>query len=375
LSRNNIDKIILLILLFLSPFVQSDNTDSYYADIIVVIPNWVAIFSSFIRWLIFVYILVRVIQKYSRCSSYFTKYNFLFSLFYFVPLIYSIITFTEVLRHFGLFLFSLVLPLFLTMVLDLNKQVFKQIGWIVIFLVFINYYVSFGLISLGYRFQGALVNPNLYSVLALFWLLLLLSKDIVSILDSVVILLLSGSIIFSGSRNGLIGLIIILLFYVFNKMNIKLIIFIVLFIFLSNTYFSDYYSRYTDMMNLIDSSGRGEIWELASRYISLNFFLGNGLDSPEILLGTGNVHNSYVRYLLTMGVPIGAFAISILMFFLFFQICDNHLNRNKPLGIFFLIFLVSSFGEDFFVGFGSSIFICINLTIAYISLEEKNNQT
>lgn len=99
---------------------------------------------------------------------------------------------------------------------------------------------------------------------------------------------------------------------------------------------------------------------------------GYGMNSPIELLGTGNIHNCYVRYFFTMGIFFGCLT---LLFYIIF-VCSVYFKKNIPSSLvgFLIAFAFANYGEDFFVGVGSSIFICFNIVLGLIFYFQQKNK-
>jgi hypothetical protein len=93
--------------------------------------------------------------------------------------------------------------------------------------------------------------------------------------------------------------------------------------------------------------------------------LGYGMNAPLELIDTGNIHNCYVRFLLTMGYPFTILTLLCLLILILFVAKDKKV--PKPLVGFLFGYILANYGEDFFVGVGSSMFIYVVMTIGLIS--------
>jgi hypothetical protein len=256
---------------------------------------------------------------------------------------------------------------------DNGEYLLKAMKSVIGFTFLISIFASYKAILVGYRFQGVLCNANTYGITATFWITILLirSKNIgLSNKDVLLAFLIFITIILSGSRSSVIASLLILL-YTFSN-NLKLITgfaFCIFLLVLSIDYFTSLdfiFSRFENLSNSAVESGRAEIWKNAFSYISLNYN-GYGMDAPFLLLGTGNVHNCYIRFLLTMGFFFSIVTIFFylrLLLILFFKKVEV---LPRSLKAFMLAFALSNYAEDFFVGLGSSMLIYLAIIIGFIS--------
>jgi O-antigen ligase len=208
----------------------------------------------------------------------------------------------------------------------------------------------------------------MYGISAAFWLALLQLNSNKSYWNLTLSGILLLTIILSGSRGAFVAGFLVMLFSYLSHAR-KIIIGTV--IFLGLLYTASFYlnfdyllGRFTTIADSASSSGRLEIWDLAFQYIDTSLW-GQGMDAPLELLNTGNVHNSYIRYLLTMGYVYGSLAIAIFVLLLFAVLMDRKIPR--ALVGFFIGYALACYGEDFFVGVGSSIFIYMMILIGLIN--------
>ena len=123
-------------------------------------------------------------------------------------------------------------------------------------------------------------------------------------------------------------------------------------------------NRFNNISQSAKESGRKEIWDKAFQVNKMNP-LGNGMNAPLELIDTGNIHNCYVRFLLTMGYPFTILTLLCLLILILFVAKDKKV--PKPLVGFLFGYILANYGEDFFVGVGSSMFIYVVMTIGLIS--------
>ncbi|KQK27501.1 O-antigen ligase family protein [Chryseobacterium aquaticum] len=367
--KNKIIGFLILVLFLIAPFIQSDTSDESQPDILLSIPPFISVVAFYFRWFIFLFLALYFLLYTKFLKKFITKYNILFFLFYLFPFLYSLVTLTDVPRYFSLLFFGFFLPIVITSEMKDNEGYFKFVNLqnVVLFFISLSIIVSYKTVLSGLRFQGMLGNANMYGISAVFWMSLIqLCKK--TKFNLVLTILIFITIVLSGSRGSLLaGIVVIFLSYsnYIKKLLLGSVLVLSTFAIISNFLNLDFIlNRFDNISESAKESGRQEIWDKAFLYVNMNP-LGNGMNAPLELVGSGNVHNCYVRFLLTMGYP---FTIITLLFFaliIFFAWKDKKVPR--PLVGFLIGYVLANFGEDFYVGIGSSMFIYVILTIGLIS--------
>lgn len=370
----------LLILLFIIiPFIQSDTSESLLVDSISSVPPIISQISGYLRWGLFIFFCIATfINKDYLLNFQFNHISII--LFFFIPFTYSLVTFSDTVRYFSLLIFITLLPIYISSQLgkvDINK--FFKILSIAVYVVFcISLVIGMKGILHGFRFYGSLNNPNLYSVIATFWIaILLINNDQLPLkrINIVVAILIFITIILSGSRSGFVAS-ICLFFITFMKSTkyivvIGLTILLLLFLLAQFIDISFMMDRFMSVSDAAANSGRKEVWDKAINYIQMDKW-GYGMNAPTELLGTGNVHNCYVRFLFTMGIFFGCLTI---LFYVIFVI-STFFKKNVPNSLigFLIGYALANYGEDFFVGIGSAVFICFSFVLGLIYYFQLNNE-
>lgn len=386
-----LNSVILIILFSITPFIQSA-TDVGIAKRLSInlLPPEISSFAGNLRWIIYALLILIFLNK---IQKYFTKVEHAYlmvSAFYLVQLVYAFGTQTDLFRYVGLFILSIVLPFFIYLTFS-NENTFLLIKYlrIITYLLIVgSVIINIQMIFNGYRFQGFSNNPNLYGVTAIFWLSILLipsngSHTRILNLNNTFIVILLITIFLSGSRNALVGVFIVLIFQ--YRSNLKksvfpLIVFGGLGYYLSGIENLNFIvDRYLNISNAIGDTGRNIAWEKAMNNINQTLLWGNDMNAPLRILNTGNVHNCYLRFLLSMGLIFTIF--SFVFYGRYIRIILSRKYRVVPPSLiaFIVAFTIMNFGEDFFVGMGSSViiyfFMIIGLISFYISdsLNSNNN--
>lgn len=370
-------------LFFVIPFVQTATISRFreFSDVSV-LPDFVVTLAGTFRWVFIVTAFFFVVFSLKKIPG--KLFFFIYIIFfYLVQFLYSLVSFSELAVYTVLLVESVTIPVFVFFVLKDYGIRYRLLLHIILFFILISIYLNFGTSSLGFRFIGFLNNPNLYGIIALFWLSILLissydTSRFERIIRQVLIILCIATIILTQSRNALIGLFVILIFTYFRDWT-KWGLFICIFVFVI-FFFNSFLSIYFDIDRLLDfegaafNSGRANFWENAIKYIRLDPLWGYGMDACEKLLNTGNVHNNYLRYLFTMGTVFS----SVIFVSLYLFVVGLLRNRNDFPGSllgFIISFIIANYGEDYFVGPGSAslvvFFISIGICMYYI---ERNTR-
>ena len=382
--KNPFISLVIILLFIVSPFVQSDTSDETQPDLFFYLPPIISQIAFYLRWVLVVILSINTILNFNKFRINFTFVNKSFFLFYLFPLMYALVTFTDLTRYLFILIFVFLVPISISIEYNKYSSFFnKWFTFSIIFLLAISYLVSFNSITSQVRFQGVFSNSNSYSISACFWLTILLvekGKIKFNLLKKVLTLFLLISIFLSGSRIALLFSVFIILFHFISDIKnlLKIVIaFIIISYFAINNLNLDFVlDRFLNVANSAEESGRKEIWDSAFSYIQYNK-MGYGMNAPDELLKTGNVHNCYIRFLITMGYP---FTIAMMIIY-FILICKllfvKKIRIPKALIGFFIAYAFANSGEDYFAGLGSSMFIyiliLIGITSSFIVLNQTNN--
>lgn len=363
-----------LLLISVTPFVQS-STDQDLANTfsVNVLPTFIPPIMSAIRWISFIFTIILLLLNVKFFLKIISTY-YLITVFYFIQLSYAIVTLTEIGRYFSLTLFATTVPFFVFYTLYHNKKTIKYSTYVIYFLTLFSILFNYKMILSGQRFTGFSNNSNLYAITAMFWLVILIINKNKSILNTVFIMLILISIFFTGSRNGFVGLILIL--FLQYKNNTKVLIsggitlVLLLFIALSFVDISFVTDRLSNIGNSTSDSGRDIFWDPAIHLIKSDPWWGYGMDANLKLVGTHNIHNVYLRYLLNMGVFFTLLSFGFYFLFVLKILCKHKIIPGALLG-FLIAFTLNNFGEDFLVGIGSSIIVYFMFIIGFIVFHLK----
>lgn len=293
---------------------------------------------------------------------------------YFILVFWSLFTFSEQIRYLTIFFSILLCPVGLSYVIeriDLNKFS-KSIIVILSLLLFFSVIYSILNYPTHPRVSGMHNNPNLMGM----WLVSLLAialyfeqfidKKIILIFFAVVTVL----VIFSGSRLSFAAFFIVLipLIFKYKVLSLLALVFTVVYVF-SVGVSLDF--RVLDMSSAVSDSGRIHIWSRAFQCISSEPLIGHGMLGAENCVNIGNVHNSYLRLAVMLGLPL---TIIFLTSFLFFIVKVFFSPVNKYLKCYFLTLPVLFFAEDYVVGFASPFFPFLIFMLALYLFDLKQSK-
>lgn len=293
-------------------------------------------------------------------------------LIYFLLFVFSLVSFSDVLRYILLFLIIITYPVIIEVLMNDKGVKFIPLiikAYILISLLFCIANFSF------YRFNGMLGNPNIFAAVLLFQSFILLSfnkinedKNIDLFLFIILILMIG-----SGSRSSILFYLSSYLFFIVKYRKKYLFFIIPVFIFsvhriiiLEPHYFDRVMELFEGVSAIAKSSGRSDFWYIVAQKILQKPYIGYGMNAPIDVVGSGNIHNSYLRLALMIGVPLTFF----IMILLSISLLLSFINKNNCFFIL-LSFCMISFGEDFLVGIGSA---CLFFFLFSFHLENKINQ-
>ena len=221
--------------------------------------------------------------------------------------------------------------------LNKGKEFYKMLiylGAVILLFGFVLKFVSPGIVTREGRYEGVFGNPNGLGIFSLlFFLLFAVINDLHPDLfvrreKTIVYGAIIVSIILSGSRGSLFGILIYFIFSYFYKMSPFLGSFVVIVFIAAYSYISANLvgvinslglENYLRINTLEEASGRFVAWRFTWEHIQENFWIGRGFEYTTYLFSIpknvaylqalghiGNVHNSYLTLWLDTGL-IGLF--------------------------------------------------------------------
>ncbi|EIZ1007322.1 O-antigen ligase family protein [Vibrio vulnificus] len=357
-------------LVFIAPLIHVAGYDNpFFLNARLALPSYLSTFFSWLLYLVYMLFIFFSINKLERIFDWNLSVK-IFPLFlsYGILFVFSIASFSDVSRYALLAIMIVIVPSVVYFLLNREDEYVKIIKKYSMFYVLFSFVFVVLNYNPGMRSTGMLGNPNIFSATLLFHLAFLLEySNRIRIIryNYVIITIITAMIFMSGSRSALlVALLILLPSLLKNKFHFSIIItfiLVLLFYFGSNE-LEFLISRFSidSYENVASQSGRSAIWERAVYYIKQDYLVGWGMDSPQKLLDTGNVHSSYYRIMLMIGIPLSILSFAFMFSFVLFISFSRNISE---LNIFIVSFFLLSLGEDFLVGIGSAMFYYFIISI------------
>ena len=295
---------------------------------------------------------------------------------YFILLFWALVTANDYVRYFVIFLSVLLCPIGLLYVIEETDFKFfsKSVFYTFCLFVFLSVVYSFLNYATHPRVSGIHNNPNLMGI----WLISLLTvalylKDYIN--RSVFFLFLvvvSVLIILTGSRLAFAALFIMYtpIFLKFKFFSFLSLAFLIAY-FLGNGNSLDMGFRAIEIGSAVSDSGRSLIWDRAIECINTELLVGHGMGGAESCVKIGNVHNSYLRIAVMLGIPL-----AILFFLSYFFFLAKVLTTpvNVFIKLYFIGLPIAFFAEDYLVGFASPFFPFFLFMLALLLFDLKKRK-
>ncbi|WP_180032144.1 O-antigen ligase family protein [Acinetobacter sp. YH12245] len=275
---------------------------------------------------------------------------------YLILFFWSIVDANDQIRYFLIMMSVIFCPMSLYYFFNkINFSLFsKYLILFSFFIIIISTIFSYLNYGNNPRISGIHNNPNLMGMwlVSLLTIILYFQEYIKKYIILIIITCTSILVLLTGSRLAFCVLLLILIpFFVKNKI-VTFIFFIVsLIYFLFGGDFINF--RSVEVGSAVSDSGRIDIWEKAFICIQNEPFVGNGMLGAQNCVHSGNVHNSYLRVLVMLGIPL-----TLLFFIMYFYFIFKAAISSANIYIkFYLIGLpILFFAEDYIVGFASPFF-------------------
>jgi|GEM_PF-4043655 len=356
---------LLIVLLFFATFVTCSGDNDTYTDTVYLLPQGFELFASIIRWSMVSLIAIIVALAFKHYLRFFSAGIVLLFLFTFLLAIRTFGTYA-CLKFFVYGVMVIVIPLFSADIM--NRISLKRITQTMLYLcllweviaILTPLYSGSNIIFEG-RYRWFTGNPNSFAVIAIFWVswgLIGFAYQRFVFLSMTVMLIGCAELVLTGSRNGMVGLSLIILFFLFRfRVSLKNVIFLFFYCISIAIIFylhSDIVSRFISVISAVDDTGRGERWGFVLSILQEYPWTGIGeeaLYAMNVMIYSS--HNSYLSILLCCGIPLGAIVIMcfLLAFFLLFtkKVASEYVIAQYILWGTLLAFCVMSFGECFVV--------------------------
>lgn len=358
-----------LVLFLVAPFVMSfqneELADRLYARML---PSIVTDLADLIRWISFTFLAIFAIIKLQSRTVLFsiTLPVWFLGGFYFIQLLYALIDGTDILRFSLLTVLSIFIPPSISYMLVKRPKNLQYFVYLILFFIVLSVLLNGHLIFSGIRFFGFMNNPNAYGISTVFWMVIILIAERNRVISRKVFLfvfiLILITMLFSGSRNGMIGILFVVLLNYFTMAkrfaSILLLSGLAVLLIAYLVDLSFVIERFLNIYDSFQDSGRTDIWQRAYYAIEQNIWWGNGMDANDRIANTGNMHNCYIRFVLNMGL---LFTISAMLFYLGSIMSTLKYRKSIPLVLvaYLMSYAFMNIGEDLFVGIGSSAYIYI----------------
>lgn len=275
---------------------------------------------------------------------------------YLILFFWSVVTNSDQLRYLIILLSIFLCPI--GIFYNIKKINFKRLAKSTVFslsiLIFFSVLYSYLNLPELSRVSGIHNNPNLMGMWLVSSLAVILyfseyiNKKIILFLVFLIMIL----VLFSGSRLAFIVLLILLIPFIFKYKFSALIIFFIGILYLVST--GDETSfRAVEVGSAVSDSGRENIWERAIQCIHLDPLVGHGMSGPQTCVEKPNIHNSYLRLAVMLGIPLTL--IFYLSFFSF--LAKSMFMKVNPFIKLYLVGIpLMFFAEDYVSGFASPFF-------------------
>ncbi|HIF9474864.1 TPA: O-antigen ligase family protein [Photobacterium damselae] len=368
------------LLVFFAPLIHLGGSDNQYLiNSIIHVPFFISKLSQILLYFTYGYIILSSIIYSFKFGFPILSITYPFVFLYLFIFVFALSNNNEVIRYLMLLLVTLSFPIYLKAMLYEGKinNIFYFISKMSKLYILLS--MMFCIINLNsFRWVGMLGNPNIFGacLFSSVILLLVLKKydDDQKYLNFYFIVSVI-MILFSASRSVMLVTSLLILTQAKSIKALMFLLFITFsigfYLYVNNLFFvfDRFDSIFNGYISLAQSSGRGEVWNAALNLIYENPFIGNGMTEPLKIIGSYNVHNSYLRILVMVGLPAGLVIIGSL-FFGIFNILFKKIDIE--LKVYFLSFLILISSEDFIVGIGSGFIFYFFLILSITSIKRES---
>lgn len=302
-----------------------------------------------------------------------SRAHLLFVLPSFLVLMWSIFAGDWIARFLIIFLATLTVPIVLSKFLWKEKNA-KRFVFVVLIVLLLNLLFSLANINPSFRSYGIYANPNLMAIVSILALISVFAwqdetKNF-GVLSFLFLILVCILVLLSGSRASGFFLICVLGLYFFRIFGKKTVLFIGFFclIFLAFLPFEIINAleiRSFEFKGSTSDSGRSAIWDRAFACLSNFRFSGMGNEESLACIDIPNAHNSYLRVALFGGVFLSilyfGLLFSAILYIIFFK------KVNPFIKLFFVLFPLVLFGEDYVVDLGSPFFFLYLIILSLLA--------
>lgn len=293
---------------------------------------------------------------------------------YLILLAWSLVSFSDSLRYMILFFAVALCPAGIFYILERSDLEFfaKILVALSFFFISISAFYSFLNYSDFPRVYGIYNNPNLFGMWIFSCTSLLLCFERFLSKFFVVTYLCAAFflVLLTGSRLAFVLFALLLIPSIWRyKVSLAFVIplFFLVALFLGAPGIE---VRSLDVTNAVSDSGRNVIWLRALACIAESPLIGHGMSGAQDCVGVGNVHNSYLRLAVMLGLPL-----ALVFVILYFGFIGSVLlsKANIYIKLYFIGLPFAFFGEDYVVGVASPFFPFFILMLAILMMDLKSS--
>lgn len=356
--------------LFITVMLSSTSESAYSIDegYGSLLPPAIVQLIGYVRWLAWI---VFVLDGLATTFSFkkITRYHGRFLIFYGILFVAALtlvgnladpVTRKEFFRYTSLLVIFMVLPLQIEGFIHRKglDATLKLLFYNVLLLTFIGIAATLRATGFTFRYTGWVDNPNQFVLIYIFFVAIatanLLRRTLPLYLLVPTFLFLVYTQLASGSRNGLVGLLVLagvfLMTYakvgVAQKIAISLLLGLGIWLFLKYGPESSFRIFDLEEATAEADTGRLILWEQLWPYIRKKWMFGWGVAGREIIGLSGNSHNTYLTLMIFFGIPLG---ILMGVWFVWACLANLFILRGRENQFTILAYLFSSYMATVFV--------------------------
>ena len=385
---SNLKLMMVVALIVMGSVSSAVSVDEYGAEVYV-LPSILVIVTKLALYALLTITSLWAAIGVKRHYRYFLRNHKWVALAYFIMFLWSIPTEGQ-LKYILFFISVTFIPLFVADTIEsVHFDVFLKVLLCTFFfleiLTILNALRAPDLAFIFGRLRGITGNANQQSIMSIYWIAMGILGTLYyrkSYFSLIIMILGIIFVIMTGSRNGLamIFMLMFSLLIVLPTLRQKILLFTIgcVALIAASIYLSQQeiglIERIMNLGDAVEDSGRGTFWETAwSMLVFHSPYLGFGMESLELLGLPKNVslHNSYLTILFYTGFIVGSFLIFLIVAgmlkYLFFSISKEYKNVGLFLALYLMIYLISSFGENFLMFIGGIYAVHMFITMGILA--------
>lgn len=323
---------------------------------------------GYIRWFAwFVFIVDGLATTFSLKKI--TRYHGRFIIFYtilFIAALTLVGDFTDVVMRKEFFRYAILLAACMVIPLQIEEFIWRKgidallklLFYNVLLLTFIGIVATLRATGFTFRYTGWMDNPNSFILVNIFFIAIVAANLMRRTLPLYILvptfLFLVYSQLASGSRNGLLGLLVFAgVFFIARSrigvgqtISISLLLGLGIWLFLKYGPESSFRIFDLEEATAEADTGRLILWEQLWPYIRKKWMFGWGVVGREIIGLSGNSHNTYLTLMIFFGIPLG---ILMGVWFVWACLANLFILRGRENQFTILAYLFSSYMATVFV--------------------------